>query len=500
MPGVKDKKSPDAWFEDTFGFVEKDTSETSLWDLTLKQFELVDDKVLLCKANDKKFHHGGFETPSLEALRRRSEEASFEAPDDFMMAGDLTFENIVAETRELYGDVENEGAVFQVSSLYNCLETNIGSGTRKEHGVSCYASHETQGPASAISCPAATVYRNYFLSEKEPIDCLSEAAKFVDNDENKYWSMNNGYCEPYVKGSITKLSNQIASDRAGFASTFMSKVQVGVHWDTEVWTGTHRVCQVLCSALPIADFKSSAGAADWEGFARIALQAAFDATLTAAVLLAAKRGSRVKVYLTPVGGGLLGNRRRWIIEALDKALTTHRKDPLDVFLYHYAAIPEDGFLDLEEGRQLDPSTPILAWKRSARKAVTVHAKRMSAALTKDASNRQMLTAAVKETTFFPDDSTASPPEQPQDEEAVYGLMRLFATYDVNGDGYLDKRTFVDMLRNIAPELCEPGMVDQLTASADANGDGVIHYAEFLAWVFDEAIVKDAFLRVSSGHI
>merc|ERR1712185_76685 len=108
---------------------------------------------------------------------------------------------------------------------------------------------------------------------------------------------------------------------ADLAKSAKTKLQVGVHWDTEVWSGTHNVCQVFCSGLPVADFKNAATASEWEGFARAVLEGAFEATLTAALVLAAQRGSRVKVYLTPVGGGVLGNRRRWIVESIDKALT-----------------------------------------------------------------------------------------------------------------------------------------------------------------------------------
>lgn len=77
------------------------------------------------------------------------------------------------------------------------------------------------------------------------------------------------------------------------------------------------------------------------------------------------------------------------------------------------------------------------------------------------------------------------------------LMRMFATYDVNGDGYIDKRSFKDMLQQIAPGLFVPGTVDKLVDSADAQGEGVIHYAEFLAWVFNEISVTERIVRVAS---
>merc|ERR1711865_833186 len=88
-------------------------------------------------------------------------------------------------------------------------------------------------------------------------------------------------------------------------------------------------------------------------------------------------------------------------------------------------------------------------------------------------------------------------DEKQDQTAVQRLMRLFATYDVNGNGCLDIRTFQDMLQHVAPGLCGPGMLEKLTESEDANGDGEIHYAEFLAWVFNESVVTDTLMTASS---
>ncbi len=52
-------------------------------------------------------------------------------------------------------------AVFQVASQFNCLEM-VGPKVRPEDGISRYAADATQGPACALACPAATVFRNYF--------------------------------------------------------------------------------------------------------------------------------------------------------------------------------------------------------------------------------------------------------------------------------------------------------------------------------------------------
>ncbi len=52
-------------------------------------------------------------------------------------------------------------------------------------------------------------------------------------------------------------------------------------------------------------------------------------------VLATKRRSRVKVYLTMLGGGAFGNRDGWIRDAMQRAVDLHRSEPLDVFLVHY---------------------------------------------------------------------------------------------------------------------------------------------------------------------
>lgn len=492
MPGVRDEPAPQDWFETTFGFREtyyKDTRE---------MFEAKGEEELLCKANNKIFHVGGFEVTTLESLAERAGDASL-ASDDFIMAGDLTFENIVTDTRSLYADSGNAGAVFQVSSLYNCLETTIcNNSLRKEDGVTRYADHAAQGPASAIACPAATIYRNYFVSCEQEVNCLAEVGKLVKNDQERYFYVRNGYCQPHVAGSIFRLSSRIAQNGA-FAGNVRSKLQVGIHWDTEVWTGSHRACQVFCSALPVADFKSAAKASDWEGFGRAVLEAAFEATLTAGVLLAAQRGSRVKVFLTPVGGGPLGNRHRWILDALDKALMKHRSNPLDVCLVHYAENFDDDWKKLELGREPERKEVLHKTRRKSVKSITKHAQDMQKLLEVDKSDPNRPLPDSQDDHFVDDLLPPCKLEEREDQSAVNQLLRLFATYDVNGEGYIHIRQFKDMLQHVAPDFFDPKVLDRLLASADADDKGNIHYAEFLAFVFDESVVTGHLLEAGERH-
>jgi hypothetical protein len=104
-----------------------------------------------------------------------------------------------------------------------------------------------------------------------------------------------------------------------------------VHADVQVTAegapATQRVTQVFCSALPVA--YSSVPSARWEAFATLVLEGAYEATLLAGALNAARTGSPV-VFLTRLGGGAFGNDSTWIDAAMRRALDGVRDLALDV--------------------------------------------------------------------------------------------------------------------------------------------------------------------------
>ena len=69
------------------------------------------------------------------------------------------------------------------------------------------------------------------------------------------------------------------------------------------------------------------------------LEAAYEATLLAAVLNAAPPGGSKSVYLTLLGGGVFGNRREWITDAIRRAPDHVRDQALDVCLVSYGQVP-----------------------------------------------------------------------------------------------------------------------------------------------------------------
>jgi hypothetical protein len=87
------------------------------------------------------------------------------------------------------------------------------------------------------------------------------------------------------------------------------------------------VTQAFCSALPVAC--SPLDTRDWELFARLVLEAAYEATLLAAAEQANAGGSNI-VLLTRLGGGAFGNPDDWIDSAIERALVVVADAGLDI--------------------------------------------------------------------------------------------------------------------------------------------------------------------------
>mmetsp|Transcript_37152 Transcript_37152/g.105667 ORF Transcript_37152/g.105667 Transcript_37152/m.105667 type:complete len:404 (+) Transcript_37152:53-1264(+) len=345
MPGAKGFAEAATWFEECFGFKELSYRETQ------KRFTFADG-VLTSTVNQAKFHVGPFETPALSELEERLAAAGPPAVGDGAL-GRLTFRNITGSAKTLHLESKNAGGVFQVASQFNCLEMNE-PGARPEDGVTRYYADATQGPACALACPAGTVYRNYFVNEgrgqgnKHQIDCLADVGALLRNEKEKYWRMANGYCLQDAPKGIAAVSGLIAAN-AELAAKVRGALRVGVHWDTEVKSGAHRVCQVFCSAMPVS-YEKKARATDWAAFASELLISAYLSTLAVGAILARERRSRVTVFLTAVGGGAFGNRTTWVVQAMETALTAFAEEPLDVKLVHFATLPKGAYADLEKGR------------------------------------------------------------------------------------------------------------------------------------------------------
>jgi hypothetical protein len=95
---------------------------------------------------------------------------------------------------------------------------------------------------------------------------------------------------------------------------------------------THSVSQAYCSAVPVA--YSGLDAKLWEPFARLVLEATYEATFAVATLNAMKTGNSL-LYLTLVGGGAFGNQPAWILDAIRRAVNLYNMACLDVRIVSY---------------------------------------------------------------------------------------------------------------------------------------------------------------------
>jgi len=252
---------------------------------------------------------------------------------------------VQGNVRALHRTPENRGALFQVASQFNLLEM-IGPHVTPEDGVTGYADDATQGPACAMAAGAATTYRNYLVpvdgrigqSADRQLDGLAKLGRALATQLGAcvpdLWSMRNGYALA-TRDGLAKIGRYLRSADRPTLDALRGHLRVGLHADVEVTDGPApgpRVSQVFCSALPVAYGRHPAEA--WAPFARLVLEAGYEATLLAAVLNAA-RGASNRVLLTRLGGGAFGNADAWIDEALLRALQLVGERDLDIALVRH---------------------------------------------------------------------------------------------------------------------------------------------------------------------
>jgi len=316
----------ESWFEKLTGFHEETPEQ-------VRANFIVGGSTLTSRVNSREMRFGRLETPSLAELRKN-------ALGSVSSSTGLSVEEIVCDVKLLHALPEANGALFQVASQFNLLEM-VSPSVTPEAGVSIYEKDLTQGPACAIAAGAGTIYRNYFApvggrlgqSADCQINCLAELGRLLGNEGDCFWTMRNGYVIATDSG-LREISRRIGELDQDRLDEIRGALRIGLQWDTEVTLDDcgHLVTQALCSALPVA--YSPYAPQMWEPFARLILEAAYEATLAAASINQAKTGN-AKVFLTQVGGGAFGNRVEWIISAVKRALRLFEKYPLDVKIVSY---------------------------------------------------------------------------------------------------------------------------------------------------------------------
>lgn len=316
------------WFETLTGFPEVSPSQVraqiTVDGHTLKSH--VNGQVLIC---------GVLETPSLNELRERVRSSGFKS-------GKISLREVVADVRGLHVDVSNTGSLFQVASQFNLLEM-VSPNITPERGVGIYENDRTQGPACAVAAGAGTIYRNYFAnvngqigqSAVNQIDCLSDVGRALGNAEGRLWEMKNGYALASHSG-LVEISNRLRAAGESELDGLRGLLRIGIQWDTQVTLNgsKHTVSQAYCSALPVAS--ASHPPMMWAEFARLVLEASYEATICAAILNSVRNGNN-RLFLTFLGGGAFGNETDWIVGGLRRALHHYRYVDLDVSIVSYGS-------------------------------------------------------------------------------------------------------------------------------------------------------------------
>lgn len=346
-------------------------------------------------ANGQSFPTGTFETPTLDRLRAEGRAAIGRSPPSPAATTPFVYRH-VAQGDVLAEHAKHPGALFQAASQFNCLEFPSAAGT-PEDGVTAYAFDRTQGPACSLACAAGTVVRNYFAevpaaaaaaadddadeppsAKKKKVAAaagqradrqlnnldLVEAA--LGNAQEKYFQVRNGYVFATSPDDLDRLAAAIqrAKEEGGGGGgptyeALKGMLKIGLHRDVGV-TFSDRyqsappgiaVTQAYCSALSCA-YSRGIPVARWEPLARLVLEAAYEATLWAAVLNALRRppvsaeitpafsSNQNKVFLTFLGGGAFGNDLRWICDSIGRAMAvvSMARAPIEVIVAHYRRI------------------------------------------------------------------------------------------------------------------------------------------------------------------
>ncbi|RLO12396.1 hypothetical protein DYB28_010534 [Aphanomyces astaci] len=314
------------WFRVLFGFRELDFD----YEEVQGKFELVDNATTLrSTVNGKSYGIGTFECLSLAALRV--------ARLDTAVGGDTKLRHEASTDVFLnHCDSANQHALFQAASQLNCLEFMSPRSNKYIH-------------KRVVAAGPGTVFRNYFAAvngkpgqtAENQLNNLDAVEAILSNHEHKYLDVVNGYTDS-TPSRLAKLNTTVLHDHAT-REMLANAVKIGLHWNVQVpfssryatTNNQHFVSQAYCSAISVG--YSAASQSDWAPFAKLVLQASYEATLWAGVVNYHRTGCN-KVFLTALGGGVFGNRVDWIVDAIAAAVAAVARHGLDIVIVHFRRV------------------------------------------------------------------------------------------------------------------------------------------------------------------
>ena len=263
---------------------------------------------------------GRFETPMIDELLRRAKSVRNAAQSGTSGRLRLWVLDGASPATDIGGlqASSGDGALFQVASQFNCLESpgpsvaNVGN----------YFSDPTQGPRASISAFPATLLRHYAAPAPDgrrfvqqtggpQIDLLADVfGRPVCH--NGYFT-GRGVADPVR--IVTTLLDHSGQVRVGVHDR--AEVALGYNWDGAVEPPAPRIAQVFTSTVAGGMYggERALGRVHFTSVCRELLRAAYLGTLLAAVTLGRRR-----VVLTLIGGGVFANPVPLILESIKWAL------------------------------------------------------------------------------------------------------------------------------------------------------------------------------------
>src|SRR5690554_3486580 len=111
------------WFKRLTGFEEKSPQH-------VRENLIIEGEYLVSKINNRKFHYGRLEVPTLKDLRDTIVLTTSQSQR-------ISIQEIVGNVQNLHCNLENTNAVFQAASQFNLLEM-VSPEVTPEHGIDGY--------------------------------------------------------------------------------------------------------------------------------------------------------------------------------------------------------------------------------------------------------------------------------------------------------------------------------------------------------------------------
>lgn len=161
--------------------------------------------------------------------------------------------------------------------------------------------------------------------------------------------MHNGYTDSTPVG-LRRVGQLLRQRSAEQLDELRDAVRIGVHYNTQVTSAgaplDQYVGQAFCSACSVG-YSTTSDPVLWQPLGQLVLEAAYEATLWAAVLqyqrycdMFPSREHTCRVYFTKLGAGVFGNPDQWVINALRRTLELAACAglALDVKLVHFGSV------------------------------------------------------------------------------------------------------------------------------------------------------------------